>query len=188
MTRACGKCLRLVLVSLAMVTASHAFSSAALSVHVVDGSGLPIEKARVSLRSALGGQTAASMTDGSGSAAFAPPANGRYSLVAQRDGFAETSRFVEWRSEEVKIEIRLEVSAIQERITVTSGSRLEELQEDSPVKVEAVTRERMESTGYERVSDVLSEIPGVVTRSGSSGSVAAEQIRGVGARQVAVAP
>ena len=44
----------------------------------------------------------------------------------------------------------------------------------------------MVTTGYERLSDVLAEVPGVLTRSGSSASVSAEQIRGISARQVAV--
>ena len=95
-------------------------------------------------------------------------------------------RTPDWRDERARVEVKLTVAGLQEQITVTSGSRVEELQEDSPVKVDAVTRERMARTGYERLSDVLSESPGVVTRSGSSGAVSAEQIRGVGARQVAV--
>ena len=67
-----------------------------------------------------------------------------------------------------------------------SGSRMEELQTESPVRVEAVTRAEMRDTGYERVSDVLSEIPGVVIRSGSTATVGAEQVEGIDSRQVLV--
>ena len=88
--------------------------------------------------------------------------------------------------EPVSIDITLEMGGLRQQVTVTSGSRIEELQQDSPIKVEAVTRDAMINTGYERLSDVLNEIPGVVTRSGSSGSVSTEQIWGISARQVAV--
>ena len=63
---------------------------------------------------------------------------------------------------------------------------MEELQTESPVRVEAVTRAEMRDTGYERVSDVLSEIPGVVIRSGSTATVGAEQVEGIDSRQVLV--
>jgi outer membrane receptor for ferrienterochelin and colicins len=63
---------------------------------------------------------------------------------------------------------------------------MEELQTESPVRVEAVTRAEMRDTGYERVSDVLSEIPGVVIRSGSIATVGAEQVEGIDSRQVLV--
>lgn len=90
-------------------------------------------------------------------------------------------------SQQVKVpEIQLGVARVSQEITVVSGSRVEELQVDSPVKVEAVTREQMRDTGYERVSDVLAEIPGVLVRSGSSGTVGGEQIQGIDSRQVLV--
>ncbi len=69
---------------------------------------------------------------------------------------------------------------------VVSGSRIEELQDDSAQRVEAVTRQQIQSTGYERVSDVLAEMPGVVTRRGSTATVAGEQVQGIDSRQVAV--
>lgn len=72
------------------------------------------------------------------------------------------------------------------QVMVVTGSRLEELQTESAVKVEAVTRQQMQQTGYERVSDVLAEMPGVVTRSGSTATVAGEQIQGIDSRQVLI--
>ncbi|MDX2178826.1 MAG: TonB-dependent receptor [Bryobacteraceae bacterium] len=85
-----------------------------------------------------------------------------------------------------KPEAKPELPVIRTQVTVVSGSRVAELQDESPMRVEAVTAEDMKRTGYERLSDVLAEIPGVVTRSGSSGSVGAEQIQGIDSRQVLV--
>jgi outer membrane receptor for ferrienterochelin and colicins len=84
--------------------------------------------------------------------------------------------------------LRLTMSAppLRTSISVVSGSRAEELQEESPGKVEAVTRAQMLQTGYERVSDVLQEIPGVVVRRGSTATVGGEQIQGIDSRQVLV--
>jgi outer membrane receptor for ferrienterochelin and colicins len=84
------------------------------------------------------------------------------------------------------IELRLTIASLTQTINVVSGSRQEELQEESPIKVEAVTREQMLSTGYERVSDVLQEIPGVLVRRGNTSTVGGEQIQGVDSRQVLV--
>lgn len=76
--------------------------------------------------------------------------------------------------------------SLRTSVTVVSASRTEELQEESPTKVEAVTREQMQSTGYERVSDVLQEVPGVLVRRGSTATVGGEQIQGIDSRQVLV--
>lgn len=81
--------------------------------------------------------------------------------------------------------VRLSPAPLIQTIVV-SGSRVEELQDDSAQRVEAVTRKQILATGYERVSDVLAEVPGVVPRRGSTSSVTGEQIQGIDSRQVAV--
>lgn len=156
-----------------------------LRVEVQDPDGLGISGARVSLRGAAG-RPLELVTDGSGRTEFRALAKGRYTLAVQAEGFTGVNRGVDWTGADLALAVVLDVGGLREEITVTSGSRLEELQQDSPVKVEAVTREAMMATGYERLSDVLAEIPGVVTRSGASGTVSTQQIRGIGARQVAV--
>ena len=157
-----------------------------LQIHVTDPGGLPIVKARVIVRSAFGGQSLDSFTDGQGKTEVTPPLRGRYVVEVHSGGFADQSRILDWNEETAAVEVQLAIASFDQQVTVTSGSRLEELQQESPVKVEAVTRQAMLTTGYERLSDVLSEIPGMVVRSGSSASVGAEQVWGVGARQVAV--
>lgn len=72
------------------------------------------------------------------------------------------------------------------QVMVVTGSRVEELQTDSAIKVEAVSREQMQQTGYERLTDVLAEMPGVMTRRGSTATVGGEQIQGIDSRQVLV--
>jgi len=110
---------------------------------------------------------------------------GRYVMTAstpELSGRSEQSV----RPGEEKIRMVLTPSPLRTSITVVSGSRAEEIQEESPVKVEAVTREQMLQTGYERVSDVLQEIPGVLVRRGSTSTVGGEQIQGIDSRQVLV--
>lgn len=79
-----------------------------------------------------------------------------------------------------------DLPVVKTSVTVVSGSRVIELQDESPMKVEAITREAMLNTGYERVADVLAEIPGIVTRRGSTATVGGEQIQGIDSRQVLV--
>jgi outer membrane receptor for ferrienterochelin and colicins len=165
---------------------AFAQNSPNLKITVKDPGGLPVANASVLLRPALGGTPFALTTGLDGTAQWTPRVEGRVLVIARADGFSDESRTVELSGSTMNVEIPLTVAGFREQITVTSGSRVEELQEDSPVKVEAVTRQGMMSTGYERLTDVLAEIPGVVTRSGSSAGVGAEQIRGISARQVAV--
>ncbi|MEQ1945989.1 MAG: TonB-dependent receptor [Bryobacteraceae bacterium] len=157
-----------------------------LKVTVTDPGARAVAQARVTVRPVVGGTPFELTTDSQGSAQLAPRVQGRFLVQVHAEGFADESRFIDWRAQPVTADIRMSVEGVREQITVTSGSRVEELQQDSPVKVDAVTRQDMITTGYERLTDILAEIPGVVTRSGSSGSVGTEQIRGISARQVAV--
>ncbi len=69
-----------------------------------------------------------------------------------------------------------------------SDSRVNELQDEAPTKVLLITKEQIQNTGYERVGDVLSEVPGVVTRAQSYGVglVAGEQIDGMDSKETLV--
>ncbi|MBS1874687.1 MAG: TonB-dependent receptor [Acidobacteria bacterium] len=155
---------------------------------VRDASGLGVARASAVLRNALSGWSRSGETNDAGEFSFADLPEGRYSLSFSAPALSNETRVVDlrrpWRVQVVEAELGL--ARMDQQITVVSGSRVEELQADSPVKVEALTREQIRDTGYERVSDVLSEIPGVVVRSGSSGTVGAEQIQGVDSRQVLV--
>lgn len=155
--------------------------------HVRDASGLPVPRASVVLRNALTGAARTALTGDSGQYAFGDAGEGRYSLTFSAPGLASETRLLELRTGRVQvIDVELGLARVNQEVTVVSGSRMVELQADSPVKVEAVTREEIRDTGYERVSDVLAEIPGVLVRSGSTGTVGAQQIQGIDSRQVLV--
>jgi outer membrane receptor for ferrienterochelin and colicins len=79
-----------------------------------------------------------------------------------------------------------EALPVLKEVVVVTGSRNEELQTDSAIKVEAITRQQMLETGYERLTEVLAEIPGVMTRRGSTATVGGQQIQGIDSRQVLV--
>ncbi len=85
------------------------------------------------------------------------------------------------------VDIALAVASVQQTVTVVSGSRVEELQQDSPLPVDVETKQRIERTGFESVADVLSELPGVVTRNNASYSGSSqEMIDGVASQDVLV--
>lgn len=168
-----------------------AFSASAqvgpsLKISVTDPDTRPVTNARVTVSATLSTTPVEIFTNALGVAEVRPSVEGRWLIVVRAEGFADSSRYFDWRNQESSLDIPLAIVGLREQVTVTSGSRLAELQQDTPMKVEAVSREDMQSTGYERVTDVLAEIPGIVTRSGSSATVGTEQIWGIPGRQVAV--
>jgi len=171
-------------------TATHPSSNGGGRVtgHVHDASGLVVPRASVTLRNALTGVQLQQVTNDSGMYSFIGLPEGRYSLSISAPGLASESRLVEIgrQAPPQVIDVQMPLAHVSQEVTVVSGSRVEELQSDSPVRVEAVTREQIRDTGYERVSDVLAEVPGVVVRSGSTATVGAEQIQGIDSRQVLV--
>jgi outer membrane receptor for ferrienterochelin and colicins len=156
--------------------------------HIHDASGLVVPRASVTLRNTLTGSSRQLITGDSGEYAYAGIPEGRYSLSVSATGLANETRLVEiGRQAQLQvIDVQLPLARVSQEVTVVSGSRVEELQNDSPVKVEAVTRQQIRDTGYERLSEVLAEVPGVVIRSGSTATVGAEQIQGIASRQVLV--
>lgn len=163
-------------------------ASGRIEGEVQDAAGLPISGAWVTVRNTLTGLSQQQATDEQGHYSFAGLRAGRYWVAASQPGLATLGRYVDAHDSTAAggIDFRLPVSGLSQQVTVVSSSRVEELLEESPVKVDVVTRESMRDTGYERVSDVLSEIPGVVTRRGATAGAAGEQIQGIDSRQVSV--
>lgn len=145
--------------------------------------GLPVANTSVTLRHTASGQTATCYTDATGACPLTLTRSGAYTLTAP---LLEAQVDIDVTSLPTLSVLQLKPAALLTSITVVSASRQEELQEESVTKVEAVTRNQMLSTGYERVSDVLQEIPGVLVRRGSTSTVGGEQIQGVDSRQVLV--
>ena len=155
---------------------------------ISDAAGLPVAHAAVTLRNTLTGAGSQQETGNAGEYSFSGLAEGRYSLMVSGAGLEAENRVIEIGRKDIPqiVDVRLSPAHASQQVTVVSGSRVEELQNDSPLRVEAVTREQMQDTGYERVSDVLSEMPGVLVRSGSTATVGGEQIEGIDSRQVLV--
>lgn len=108
---------------------------------------------------------------------------GRYRITATRTGFEPSSATVELpRTEGQPVVLRL-APAILTQSVIVSGSREEELLEDSVTKVDMISRRQLLDSGYERVSDILAEEPGIITRSSALGDRSETQIQGIDSRQ-----
>lgn len=130
------------------------------------------------------GAVAACTTDAAGGCPV-EVAPGFYAVEAVSDQLEGRAQ-LDLREPAASVDVTVRPRSLRTSVTVVSASRTEELQEESPTKVEAITRAQMLSTGYERVSDLLQEIPGVLVRRGSTSTVGGEQIQGIDSRQVLV--
>lgn len=157
-----------------------------LTGSVVDGSGAAIPGAAVVLRNADTGFERLAQADARGQFRFQGLSPARYRLSGQARGFARAERDVE-APQAAPALLTLAPAPVVEQLTVVSGSRQEELRDSLNTRVDVLTRERVEDTGYETVGEVLREMPGILTRRGSETSaVAGAQIQGIDSRQVLV--
>jgi len=166
---------------LALATVAEA---SPLRVTAVDGTGLAVAGAVITAHHWAIGQTASCTSNQDGVCELQVP-RGNYLIEAGTES-VEGRTNVDFDGAAAEVRVTLAAKTLRSVVTVVSGSRTEELQEESPTKVEAVTRAQMLSTGYERVSDVLQEIPGVLVRRGNTSTVGGEQIQGIDSRQVLV--
>lgn len=151
-------------------------------ISVKDSNLAPIAGASIVLRNAKTGFEQSVTTDSNGSFVFRSTANEKYAISVLANGFARSTQ----EAQTGKVEFTLQPSNVREEVTVYSASRQEELRESLNTKVEVLTQEQIRDTGYETVGEVLREIPGVLTRRGSEGTGAGEQIQGIDSRQVLV--
>jgi outer membrane receptor for ferrienterochelin and colicins len=157
---------------------------------IVDVQGRAVTRAGVTLNNELTGISTSRNVSDSGAFTFPDVGSGAYALTVRAPGFADLNRRIEvqrGRPQQIG-DIVLSVIGIDQSVTVVSASRVEELLQDSPVDVVVVCQEQIQNSGYERVGDVLSEIPGIVTRSQSYGVPlpGGEQINGIDSRQTLV--
>ncbi len=151
-----------------------------VSLKAIDKTGRAVEAARLEL--SRRGSTEVWRCEGECQLNLSP---GEYEVRGTAPDLEGVARLVVDKPA-ITFTLLLEPLALRSRITVVSSSRFEELQEESTTKVEAITREQMLTTGYERVSDVLQEIPGVLVRRGNTATVGGEQVQGLDSRQVLV--
>jgi outer membrane receptor for ferrienterochelin and colicins len=164
-------------------------NGATIRGHVLDAHGRAVVRANVTLRNTLSGSGQTARTSDAGEYQFSGISSGAYIITASAAGLAAQTHAVHvtsGKSEQVT-DISLPVASVQQDVTVVSGSRVEELQQDSPLPIDVVTRQRIGRTGFESVADVLSELPGVVTRNNASYSGSSqEQIDGIASQDVLV--
>lgn len=154
-----------------------------VEIVVKDSNNAPISGANIVLRNLQTGLERSVVSDQNGSFVFKNLDSDSYELSVLANGFSRKTLPLNTES---KIEISLEPSLVNAETTVYSGSRQEELRESLNTKVEVLTQEQIRDTGYETVGEILREVPGVLTRRGSEGTGAGEQIQGIDSRQVLV--
>jgi outer membrane receptor for ferrienterochelin and colicins len=156
---------------------------------VLDPQGIAIVGADVTLRNALTGIAQETKSGDNGEYSFSKVTPGEYILTAAALDLATATRSIEVDQEKPfeTIDLTLAMATAQQTVTVVSGSRVEELQQDSPLPVDVETKQQIERTGFESVADVLSELPGVITRNNASYSGSSqEMIDGVASQDVLV--
>jgi outer membrane receptor for ferrienterochelin and colicins len=174
---------------LAQGSAGNGGNSGEVSGHLSDPSGLAVPSVTVTIRSVLSGTAKTTETASDGAFEFRELVPGAYALTATMAGLALDSRRIEVASGATLDVGNLPLSLAGEREQViVSGSRVSELQDEAPTKVLTITKDEIQNTGYERIGDVLSEVPGVVTRAQSFGVglVGGEQIDGMDSKETLV--
>ena len=150
---------------------------------VVDSSSLIVIGADVFLEDTSSGLAIHQVTDSQGRFQFvAKPGN--YQVTAAMSGFdSVTQNLTLTHTKPADLHLKLAPAAVLTQVVVVSGSREQELIQNSTTKVDVIPQRLLHDSGYETVRDVLSEEPGIVTRSGSSGSRSETQIQGIDSRQ-----
>ncbi len=152
---------------------AHGQPAGSIQGTVVDeGGGAPLAAAVVTLEEL--GLSATSGSDGTFSINDVPA--GDYRLTVTREGFAPlTSRITVAAGALVRLDLRLPVAEFEERVQVTgvrselalteesdTGSRLGLRAIDIPASIDVIESAVMESRGYQRLSDAVETMPGVL--------------------------
>ena len=150
---------------------------------VIDSSGRVLVGADVFLRDPDSGLEIHQVTDNEGRFQFLAE-RGRYQVTAAMSGFDSTTQDLNLeQSGPAGLRLQLSPAPLDTQVVVVSGSREQELIENSTTKVDVIPKRMLHDSGYETVRDVLAEEPGIVTRSGASGNVSETQIQGIDSRQ-----
>ena len=175
--------LRVVALLVAFAASAFAQHRVALKGSVIDQTGAPIPGAAVFIRDLGTGLETAQSAGARGE--FAVEVRpGSYRGSAAENDFQTASEDLDVAGVPPDPVVLTLYPAILTQSIVVTGSREEELLADSVAKVEMIARSQLRDSGYESVSDILSEEPGIVTRtSRSPGSRAGTQIQGIDSRQ-----
>lgn len=154
-----------------------------LEISVKDANAAAVAGADIILRNTKTGFEQSAVSDKNGVFVYRNLENVEFEISVLATGFARANQKTNSGG---KVDFILQPSNLLEEVTVYSASRQEELRESLNTKVEVLTEEQIRDTGYETVGEVLREVPGVLTRRGSEGSGAGEQIQGIDSRQALV--
>lgn len=149
---------------------------------IFDSSGRVLVGADVFLRDLDSGLEIHQVTGNEGRFQFLAE-RGRHQVTAAMSGFDSATQDLDLEeSGPADLRLQLAPAALDTQVVV-SGSREQELIENSTTKVDVIPKRMLHDSGYETVRDVLAEEPGIVTRSGSSASRSETQIQGIDSRQ-----
>ena len=152
----CGVLLLLVFQALPMWSAPA--ESQVIAGRVIDETGGALAGANVFIRDLKTGLEFSTVANDEG--AFEVVVRpGKYRVTAARAEFANQTQIVEVPSTEAQNLLATLTPAPLAQQVVVSGSREEELIENSVAKVDVVSSTMIKDSGYERVSDLLSEEP-----------------------------
>ncbi len=150
---------------------------------VFDSSGRVLVGADVFLRDLDSGLEIHQVTGNEGRFRFLAK-RGRYQVTAAMSGFDSATQDLNLEeSGPTDLRLQLSPAALDTQVVVVSGSREQELIENSTTKVDVIPKRMLHDSGYETVRDILAEEPGIVTRSGASASRSETQIQGIDSRQ-----
>ena len=178
-------------ISIALAIAVSSVSAQSPEHHTLtgivrDGSGARIPSALIIVATRDSSFTRLVSAGRDGTFAVSPLAAGEYLVTVTAAGFGPQTVTARVPAAPA-LELTLEPAPVIEQVRVVSADRQEELRHQLNTRVDVISAARMENTGAETVGDVLSELPGVLTRRGSEGAgPAGEQIQGLDSRQVLV--
>jgi outer membrane cobalamin receptor len=170
------------ILSMAMFVALAAGMSARVEGSVTDPSGAKIVAARVSLYDLAGVAVRQSRTDAEGRFSFNGVAEGRYTLMAEATGFAQTRKTIidvkDGAAQPVVVDLRLEVAAISNQVVVTA-TRTESGLDELGGSVSVITDNQLERANHSLVSESLRLVPGLtVAQTGGRGGITSIFVRG----------
>jgi iron complex outermembrane receptor protein len=171
------------------VTTSHAFgqsdaqpATATLSGVVVDQTGAAISDVDVVVVHPTTGLQRSVRTDAEGAFVIPRLTPGRYTVRAQREGFATAqANDVELEADNVTpIRMRLDVASLGESVVVTA-QRLAQRQQDVPISMSVLRGQELDSSTAEGITDALRGVPGVAPNIAVFGGSSNVSIRGAAA-------
>ena len=136
--------------------------AATVSGIVTDGTGAPLQGARVVLRAVATGQESDTQTDASGRYSLTTPGAGSFLVIVTRAGFAEAARTVvaDRPDQAVDLGVQLELGGLTAAVSVTAARNEREIRQ-IPLHVETLTSGAIEFANPVSTGEALASLPNV---------------------------